>query len=221
MCLFVVFSSVNNHNQTIVFATALVSKENEDTYVWLLEQILEAVERKPPVSVITDGDLAVKNAIHRIFPNARHMLCAWHLLHNAISIVAIPDLMLYLKKCMLDDIEVSRFDEIWNEMVTKFGLEENNWIKELYDKRNLWATTLTRGNFFARIRTTSRCEALHSHMGRFVHSRCNLTGFVQQFQMCLTYFCFSEVETDFESKYDHFVMQTSLRSFEKSIILRS
>lgn len=135
MCLFVVFSSVNNHNQTIVFATALVSKENEDTYVWLLEQILEAMERKPSISVITDGDLAVKNAIHRVFPNARHMLCAWHLLHNAISIVGIPDLMSYLKKCMLDDIEVSQFEETWNEMVTKFGLEENNWINELYDKR--------------------------------------------------------------------------------------
>lgn len=37
MCPFVVFSGVNNHNQTIVFASALVANETEDTYVWLLE----------------------------------------------------------------------------------------------------------------------------------------------------------------------------------------
>jgi hypothetical protein len=29
------------------------------------------MEGKHPVSVITDGDLAMKNAIRRVFPNAR------------------------------------------------------------------------------------------------------------------------------------------------------
>jgi hypothetical protein len=32
MCPFVLFSGVNHHNQPIDFATALVSKENEETY---------------------------------------------------------------------------------------------------------------------------------------------------------------------------------------------
>ncbi|MCI18697.1 protein FAR1-RELATED SEQUENCE 5-like, partial [Trifolium medium] len=74
----------------------------------LLEQFMEAVEGKVPISVITDGDLAMKNAIWRVFPRAHHRLCAWHLLRNAISNVGILDVMMYLKKCMLGDIEVSR-----------------------------------------------------------------------------------------------------------------
>jgi hypothetical protein len=126
-----------------------------------------------------------------------------------------PDVMSYLKKCMLGDIEVSRFEETWNEMVNKFGLEDNTWIRDLYEKRNMWATTLIRGNCFAGIRTTSRCEALHSHIEKFVHLRCNLTNFVQQFHRCLTYFQFREVESDFESNYGQFVLQTSLRSIER------
>ncbi|MCH79649.1 protein FAR1-RELATED SEQUENCE 5-like, partial [Trifolium medium] len=71
--------------RVFVFATALVSKENEETYVWLLEQFMEAMEGKMPISVITDGDLAMKNAIRRVFPRAHRRLCAWHLLRNAIS----------------------------------------------------------------------------------------------------------------------------------------
>jgi len=67
MCPFVVFSGVNHHNQTIIFATALVSNETEETYVWLLEQMMEAMEGKAPTSVITDDDLSMRNAIRNVF----------------------------------------------------------------------------------------------------------------------------------------------------------
>jgi len=119
LCPFVVFSGVNHHNQTIVFATALVSNETEETYVWLLEQMMEAMEGKAPTSVITDGDLSIRNAISNVFPGAHHRLCAWNLLCNVVSNVSVPDFMPYLKRCMLGDIKVSRFEETWDEMVSK------------------------------------------------------------------------------------------------------
>ncbi|XP_072090509.1 protein FAR1-RELATED SEQUENCE 5-like isoform X1 [Arachis hypogaea] len=52
----VVFSGVNHHNQTCVFATALVSCESQESYVWVLEQFLECMGGVAPKSVITDGD---------------------------------------------------------------------------------------------------------------------------------------------------------------------
>jgi hypothetical protein len=51
-CPFVVFSGINHHNQTIVFATGIVTRETEETYVWLLEQLLIAMKGKHPLSVI-------------------------------------------------------------------------------------------------------------------------------------------------------------------------
>ncbi|KAL4300120.1 hypothetical protein AHAS_Ahas17G0169100 [Arachis hypogaea] len=39
----VVFSGVNHHNQTCVFATALVSCKSQESYVWVLEQFLECM----------------------------------------------------------------------------------------------------------------------------------------------------------------------------------
>ncbi|XP_057432777.1 protein FAR1-RELATED SEQUENCE 5-like [Lotus japonicus] len=62
----VIFSGVNHHNQTIIFAATLVSNEQEDTYVWLLQNLLDAMHEKFPVSVITDGDLAMKKAIRKV-----------------------------------------------------------------------------------------------------------------------------------------------------------
>lgn len=177
-CPVVVLSGINHHNQTIVFGTAIVTNETEQTYVWLLEQFLYAMKGKAPCSIITDGDVAMKNAIGKVFPNVHHRLCAWHLLRNATSNVRNPAIIPYLQKCMLSDFDVSEFEEKWNEMVAKFGLEDNNWINELYGKKKMWATAHIRGNFFAGIRTTSRCESFHMHLSKYVHSRINLTDFV-------------------------------------------
>ncbi|PNY06701.1 protein FAR1-RElateD SEQUENCE [Trifolium pratense] len=65
-CPFVVFSGVNRHNQTVVFATGLVTMETEETYVWLLEQFMCEMQGKTPLSVITYCDLAMKNAIIKV-----------------------------------------------------------------------------------------------------------------------------------------------------------
>lgn len=78
------FFGVHNHNCSTIFVVALVSNETEETYVWVLEKLLEAMKGKEPNVVITDGDNAVRNAIKRVFPKAHHELCAWHLLQCLI-----------------------------------------------------------------------------------------------------------------------------------------
>ncbi|XP_015956202.1 protein FAR1-RELATED SEQUENCE 5-like [Arachis duranensis] len=54
-CHFVVFTCVNHHNQTVVFAACIVTDETDETYIWVLQQFLEAMNGKAPSSVITDG----------------------------------------------------------------------------------------------------------------------------------------------------------------------
>ncbi|KAH1198947.1 Protein FAR1-RELATED SEQUENCE 5 [Glycine max] len=182
LCPFVVFSSVNHHNQTIVFAAAIVTDETEETYVWLLEQFLEAMKGKAPSSIITDGDLAMRNAITRVMPSVFHKLCAWHLLRNALSHVGDKQVLKWLKNLMLGDFEVVTFEEKWKEMIATFELEDNSWIGELYEKRMKWSPA---------------------------HLR-------EQFQRCLTYFRYRAVVVDYFSTYGNEVLQTNLRSLERS-----
>lgn len=94
MCSLVVFSKVNHHNQSIVFASALVENETEETYVWVLEKFVEAMEGKVPTSVITDDDLTTINVIKKVFPSAHHKLCAWHLIRKPQAMSKIPSFFL-------------------------------------------------------------------------------------------------------------------------------
>ncbi|KAJ1398922.1 MULE transposase domain [Sesbania bispinosa] len=165
----VVFSGVNNHNRSTLFAGAIVSNETEETHVWLLNQFVKAMKGKVPSAVITDGDNAMRNAIKRVFPNAHHRLCAWHLLRNATSNVGINGFTALLKKCMMGDYDVSEFEQKWDRLISKFNLEDNQWVSTLYQRRSKWATAHIRGNFFAGFRTTSRCESLHAELAKFVH----------------------------------------------------
>ena len=64
--------------------------------------------------------------------------------------------------------------------------------------------------------TTSRCEAFHSHLAKFVNLRICFTDFVEQFQRCLSYFCFREIEADFDSDYGVVTLQSGLLSLERS-----
>ncbi|XP_025680363.1 protein FAR1-RELATED SEQUENCE 5-like [Arachis hypogaea] len=120
----VVFSDVNHHNQTVVFAAALVADEKEETYVWLLQQLQTSMKGKAPVSIITDGDRQMKSAIEQVFPEAHHRLCTWHLLRNATSNIGKPKFTRMFKDCMLSDYEVRTFQRKWFEMVEKFGVAD-------------------------------------------------------------------------------------------------
>ncbi|KAG5038073.1 hypothetical protein JHK86_018913 [Glycine max] len=165
------------------FAAAIVTDETEETYVWLLEQFLETMKGKTPCSIITDGDLAMRNAITRVMAGVFHRLCAWHLLRNALSHVGDKQVLKWLKKLILGDFEVVTFEEKWKEMIATFELEDNSWIGELYEKRMKWSPA---------------------------HLR-------EQFQRCLTYFRYRVVVADYFSTYGNEVLQTNLRSLERSV----
>jgi transposase-like protein len=78
-----------------------VGDETKDTYVWLLHNLVEAMGGKLPVSVITDGDLAMRNAIRKVFQDAHHRLCAWHLIRNVTSNIKNTKFVSKFKHCML------------------------------------------------------------------------------------------------------------------------
>ncbi|KAJ1417392.1 Zinc finger, PMZ-type [Sesbania bispinosa] len=212
----VVFSGVNSHNCSTIFAAAIIANETEENYVWLLEQFSKCMKGKLPSAVITDGDVAMKNAIERVFSNAYHRLCAWQLMRNATSNIKNADFTKGFEDCMLGYYDVGTFRNKWLELVAKFGLEENPWVAALYEKRSMWATTYLRGKFFAGFRTTSRSEGLHSELGKFVNSRYNLSDFLQHFQRCLNHMRFKEKEDDYTSIHGEPVIQTQFEALERS-----
>ncbi|XP_016206838.1 protein FAR1-RELATED SEQUENCE 5-like [Arachis ipaensis] len=108
-CPLVIFSEVNHHNQTIVFAAALIVDETTDTYIWLLRQLMFVMKGKTPTSIIIYGAMAISNAIRDVFPEVRHRLCTWYLIRNATSNVGNPSFTSKFRKIMLGDYEIPVF----------------------------------------------------------------------------------------------------------------
>ncbi|KAJ1401861.1 MULE transposase domain [Sesbania bispinosa] len=92
---------------------------------------------KLPTSVITDGDLSMRNVIRSVFPSAHHRTCAWHLLKNATSNISNPQFTTKSRRCMLGDYDVLRFRTKWEELFDEFDLHGNRWVTELYEKRDV------------------------------------------------------------------------------------
>ena len=78
------FVGVNHHYRTVLFGCGIISHENTDSYVWLLKTFTEANAQTHPVSVTTDGDLAMQRAISLVWPNSPHRLCGWHIELNLV-----------------------------------------------------------------------------------------------------------------------------------------
>ena len=68
------FVGVNHHKHTILFGCGIISHENKNSYKWLLRTFFEANIQKHPISVITDGDLAMQRAIRIVWPNTSQAL---------------------------------------------------------------------------------------------------------------------------------------------------
>ncbi|KAF1864606.1 hypothetical protein Lal_00039236 [Lupinus albus] len=178
----VIFSGVNHHKQTTIFAVGIVSNEIEESYVWLLGNFLEAMNGKHPMCVITDGDLSMKNGIKRVFPTAHHRLCAWHICNNARKNVKKNNFHKDFKKVLYADVEIDDFNMMWEELIVKQGLHNNVWASQIFDCGSMWARSYIRGKFYTGLHTTSRCEGLHSQMGRWTKKANNIE--CVNFQQC-------------------------------------
>ncbi|RYR13678.1 hypothetical protein Ahy_B04g070544 isoform B [Arachis hypogaea] len=186
-----------------------------DTYIWLLRQLMFAIKGKTLTSIITDGAMAIRNAVRDVFPEVRHRLCAWHLIRNTTSNVRNPSFTSKFQKIMLGDYEISVFKHKWVQLIEEFGFEDKPWVNNMYEEKHMWATADIRGKFFAGFRTTSRCEGLHSVMARYMGSQYDLTSFVEHFQRCVAHLRFKEFNADYESTRGVPVMQTCIELLER------
>ncbi|XP_059593079.1 protein FAR1-RELATED SEQUENCE 5-like [Vitis vinifera] len=210
----VVLVGVNHHHQTVVFGCALLIDESVGTYEWVLETFLEAMMNKRPISVVTDGDKAMRKAIKKVLPDTCHRLCSWHLQRNAFTNVHIKDFSSIFARCMFMHGNEEEFEKVWHEMVANLGLNENRWVTEIYGKRKRWAEAYLRGNFFGGMRTTQRCESMNAYLNRFLKIRLRLYEFVQQFDRAILRIRQNEAKAEFESNNSSPVLSTKLAILE-------
>lgn len=76
---FVPFTGVNHHQQSILFSCALLWDETIESFFWLLSTWLEAMSGISSKTIITDQDVAISNAVAKVFPKVNHHYCMWYI----------------------------------------------------------------------------------------------------------------------------------------------
>ncbi|XP_042445527.1 protein FAR1-RELATED SEQUENCE 6-like [Zingiber officinale] len=81
-------------------------------------------------------------AIEEVFRNSYHRLCLWHIMkklpvklggHAQYKMIKKQ-----LKTIVYNSLTVDECDENWLRMIEEFKLENNDWLKSLYEERNRW-----------------------------------------------------------------------------------
>jgi zinc finger SWIM domain-containing protein 3 len=120
----------NHHRQTIIFGCALLLNETISLFIWLFQTFLTAMSGKHPSTIFTDQDAAMAAAIAFVFPNTSHRLCLWHIYLNTakhLSHVIHEHPKKFLKafkSCVYEDRSEEYFKMKWDDLLTKYSLEE-------------------------------------------------------------------------------------------------
>ncbi|KAK9291532.1 hypothetical protein L1049_019480 [Liquidambar formosana] len=106
---------VTSTNLTFFVAFVYIQHERENNYTWALNRLHSLVEDQNilPSVIIMDRELSLMNAIKKVFPNARHLLCRWHISKNVLS---------NCKKYFDSGVQWEKFNSQW-ETVVLFATE--------------------------------------------------------------------------------------------------
>jgi hypothetical protein len=186
---FAPFVGVNHHGQSVLLGCALLSSEDTKTFTWLFTTWLECMHGRAPNAIITDQDNAMKNAIADVFPKARHRWCLWHIMKKVPEKLGrhshYESIKELLHDAVYDSLSKSDFMEKWERMIEDFELQDNEWLKGLFDERNRWVPAYVRDTFWAGMSTTQRSESMNSFFDGYVNSKTTLKQFVEQYDNAL------------------------------------
>ncbi|KAM0867427.1 hypothetical protein ACQ4PT_042022 [Festuca glaucescens] len=180
---------INNHTHTIVLGCALLPDETTETFKWVFERWMLAMNQMHPDHIMTDQDQAMATAIDKVFPNSIHRCCFYHVLHLARKKLG-PNLgeghpfadAFY--SCIYGTDTIEEFEFCWQHMLRSFDMIENNHLNNMWKSRKTWAPVYFRKSFFPFTSTTGRSEGLNSYFKTLVRPSDSVWNFVQQYELC-------------------------------------
>jgi hypothetical protein len=138
----------------VMFGCAFLLDETTDSFKWLFNSFLESIGNRSPVTIFTDQDQAMSNAIEKVFPDTHiHRLCLWHIAKNAPShlgeLNSNSEFKYLFNKCQQYCDSQIEFQETWDKMMQKFNLGNHRWFNMMYKIRHKWSTAFTKDSFTA------------------------------------------------------------------------
>ncbi|KAM1113081.1 hypothetical protein ACFX13_046729 [Malus domestica] len=111
-------------------------------------------------------------------------------------------------ECIFKSSTDEQFVFRWWEMVNSFELQDDEWIRLLYDDRNRWVPTYIGDTFLAGMCTPQRSESMNSFFDKYIHRKISLREFVKQYGTILQ----NRYEEESIADFDTWHKQPALKS---------
>ncbi|KAL6227096.1 PREDICTED: protein FAR1-RELATED SEQUENCE 5-like isoform X1 [Fragaria vesca subsp. vesca] len=198
------FVGVDHHWKNVLFGCAFLLDESTDSFTWLFENFLESMGDKRPKTIFTDEDNAMAKAIEVILPGTHHRLCTWNISKNAsqylASHLANPEFKECFNKCFHECVAEAEFEATWDDMVKKFNLENDLWLKKLYLLRQKWSPAFSPDTFTANIGCDQRGENIDTTFHQISTTTMDLIGLAQHYEKKTKVLRLAQAEEDFRCK---------------------
>ncbi|KAM6585972.1 hypothetical protein CsatB_012974 [Cannabis sativa] len=200
----IAFVGVNHHGQNILLGCGLLADETLETYIWLFRAWLTCLSGRPPQTIITNQSKAMQSAIAEVFPRAHHRLCLANVVQSILeSLGALQDyeaFQMFFIRIVYDSLKVEEFELAWEDMIQRFGLRDQEWLRIFYDDRERWVPVYSKDIFFAGLSYFQKDESVSSIFDGYVHDKTSLKDFFDIYDIFLEKKRQKEALDDFESR---------------------
>ncbi|KAI3825564.1 hypothetical protein L1987_07055 [Smallanthus sonchifolius] len=214
--LFVPFTGVDHHTQCVTFGVGLLFSETTESYKWLLLSFIKA-HCKQPLLVLTDQDPSMRQAILEVFNESRHRLCMWHIMKKLPAKITADlfkntNIRAEVHRLVWNVyIKPSTFENRWEELISKYSLANNQWLKDMYDIRDRWVPAYFREiPLCCLMKTTSRCESSNAAFKINSSSANTLVQFMLCFETKIDSQRYRQRMSEFKTSTSTFVGTTDL-----------
>ncbi|XP_078176653.1 protein FAR1-RELATED SEQUENCE 5-like [Carex rostrata] len=176
---FGVFVGLNHFREAIVFGAVLLYDKSVESFEWLFNTFLETHKGKKPVTIITDQDLAMVQAIGNVMPGTVHVFCAWQIMETATKHLGL-ELIDAFRVCLYELEQEVEFEAAFTDLIIKTN--GNTWLASLYNDRKQWAYCFVKNLFSLGMRNTQPCESLNKALHNYLKSDVNIIGFFKHFE---------------------------------------
>ncbi|PNT61018.1 hypothetical protein BRADI_5g09126v3, partial [Brachypodium distachyon] len=181
------FVGLNHHRNTVVFGCGIISHETSKSYEWMLRTFSAAMAQKHPISVITDGDLAMQRAIKVIWPDTIHRLCVWHIQQNILHHLGDDLVKEEFRSFIYDHSPIEEHEKKWFDFLERTKVtSEESWLHQMYQMRKLWCAPYLVGHCFLGLSSNQRSESLNSVLYTHVDGSMALFKILEHYERCLS-----------------------------------
>jgi len=193
------FVGVNHHKRTVLFGCGIISHENKNSYEWLLRTFSDANIQKHPISVITDGDLAMQRAIRIVWPNSSHRLCGWHIEQNLVRNVHNDKLKEPFRVFMYDCCSIQEIDRKWLAFLAENEVPKDSWLYQMYEVRKIWCAAYHVGKCYLGLRSNQRSESMNARLQMQLDGKMTMLEMVEHYETCLSRVRRNEADDDIKA----------------------